>query len=123
MTTDKKDLNYYLRLPYSVVLIPAEEGGYAVKIAELPGCLSQGETVEEALAMIEDAKRGWLEVALNEGMDIPEPGREEEEYSGRILLRAPKSLHRELVQRARREGVSLNQFITYQLSKGLRKDV
>ena len=69
MTIGKKDLvEHYLCLPYSVVLVPCEEGGYFVKIAELPGCMSQGETLEEALAMIEDAKRGWLEVALNDGL-------------------------------------------------------
>lgn len=121
---DNKDLEYHLRLPYSVVLVPCQEGGYFVKIAELQGCMSQDETVEEALAMIEDAKRGWLEVALQEGIDIPEPGQEaDEEYSGRILLRTPKSLHKELIRRARKEGVSLNQFINYQLSRNLRKDL
>ena len=121
---DDKDLEYYLRLPYSVVLVPCQEGGYFVKIDELPGCMSQGETVDEALAMIEDAKRGWLEVALQEGIDIPEPGQvADEEYSGRILLRTPKSLHKELIRRARKEGVSLNQFINYQLSRNLRKDL
>ena len=123
MTTSKKSLEYYLHLPYSVVLTPAEEGGYAVKIAELSGCISQGETVEEALAMIEDAKRGWLEVALADGVDVPEPGEEAEEHSDRILLRPPKSLHEELVQRARKEGLSLNQFITHELSKSLRRHV
>lgn len=74
--------------------------------------------------MIEDAKRGWIEVALEGGVEIPEPGQEtDEEYSGRILVRTPKSLHRDLIERAKKEGVSLNQFINYQLSKGLRKDV
>ncbi len=42
-----KDFEYYLSLPYKIVLYPSSEGGYAIEIPELPGCLSQGQTVEE----------------------------------------------------------------------------
>lgn len=74
--------------------------------------------------MIDDAKRGWLEVALADGIGVPEPGEEaSEDPSGRILLRPPKALHKELVQRARKEGLSINQFITHQLSESLRRNV
>lgn len=110
-----KTLEYYLRLPYKIVLHPSPEGGYAVEIPELPGCISQGDTVEEAMAMIEDAKRAWIADALEHGEPVPEPI--PEEYSGRILLRTPKSLHRRLMERARAEGVSLNQYINYQLAR------
>lgn len=110
-----KTLEYYLRLPYKIVLHPSPEGGYAVEIPELPGCISQGDTVEEAMAMIEDAKRAWIADALERGEPVPEPV--PEEYSGRILLRTPKSLHRRLMERARAEGVSLNQYINYQLAR------
>ncbi|WP_018131235.1 type II toxin-antitoxin system HicB family antitoxin [Effusibacillus pohliae] len=115
----KKDLQYYLDLPYRIVLHPADEGGYVVEILELPGCLSQGETIEEALEMIEDAKRAWLEVALEEGIEIPEPARDTEEYSGKLNIRIPKSLHRILSEKAKEENVSLNQYINYQLSRGV----
>ncbi|RPF42696.1 antitoxin HicB [Thermodesulfitimonas autotrophica] len=110
-----KTLEYYLSLPYKIVLHPSPEGGYAVEIPELPGCISQGDTVEEAMAMIEDAKRAWIADALEHGEPVPEPI--PEEYSGRILLRTPKSLHRRLMERARAEGVSLNQYINYQLAR------
>ncbi|MHB1653741.1 MAG: type II toxin-antitoxin system HicB family antitoxin [Desulfitobacteriaceae bacterium] len=70
-----KNFDYYLELPYKYTLYPAEEGGYVIEIPDLPGCISQGETAEDALVMIEDAKRGWLEVALNQGIEIPEPSR------------------------------------------------
>ncbi|MGE5591773.1 MAG: toxin-antitoxin system HicB family antitoxin [Bacillota bacterium] len=71
--------------------------------------------------MAQDAKKTWLLDALNHGETIPEPV--DEAYSGRILLRTPRSLHKELVERARREGVSLNQFMIYQLSKSLGRKV
>ena len=50
----------------------AEEGGYVVSVPELPGCVSEGDTFEEAVAMIEDAMQGWLEVALEYGDPVPE---------------------------------------------------
>lgn len=115
-----KDLEYYMGLPYKIVLYPAREGGYVVELPELPGCLTQAETLEEAYSMAEDAKKAWLLDALEHGDTIPQPEKEPE-YSGRILLRTPKSLHRELVQHAKKEGVSLNQYINFQLAKGLRR--
>ncbi|MGQ9533547.1 MAG: type II toxin-antitoxin system HicB family antitoxin [Desulfotomaculales bacterium] len=110
-----KDLNYYMRLPYTVVVHTAEEGGFVAEVAELPGCLTQGETLEELWAMVQDAKRAWIEAAIEEGIPVPEPV--SEEYSGRLVLRMPRSLHRALAERARSEGVSLNQFITYSLAR------
>lgn len=114
----KKELEYYLGLPYKVVLYPAEEGGYAIEIPELPGCISQGQTLEEAYEMIQDAKRGWFDIALQDGATIPEPTRREE-YSGKFNIRVPKSLHRALVEKAKEENVSLNQYINYQLARGV----
>jgi antitoxin HicB len=76
MTTPNKDLNYYLSLPYSIVLTPLSEedgGGWFVEIPDLPGCMSDGETQQEALDMIEDAKRLWLGSSLEHGDPIPEP--------------------------------------------------
>ena len=116
---NKKDLNYYLALPYRITITPAEEGGYVVAIPDLPGCISQAETVEEAIKMIEDAKTCWLEVALDEGIAIPEPTRTDEDYSGKFNIRVPKSLHRILVEKAKEENVSLNQYVNYQLSRGV----
>jgi len=113
------DLQYYLNLPYKVVLYPADEGGYVVEIPELPGCISQAETLEEVMKMIEDAKISWLESALEDGIKIPEPTKRKEEYSGKINIRIPKSLHRALAEGAKRQKVSLNQYISYQLARGI----
>jgi antitoxin HicB len=71
-----ESIEYYLSLPYTIDIIPDEdEGGYVARIRELPGCLTQADTWEELLFMIEDAKRAWLESALKHGDAIPEPER------------------------------------------------
>lgn len=113
--TQGKGQDYYLGLPYRISLEPDPNGGFAVSVPELPGCVSQGETVEEAYQMIRDAMAAWIQSALDRGDPIPAPG----EYSGKILLRLPKSLHRELALAANVDGVSLNQFIATQLGKAV----
>jgi predicted RNase H-like HicB family nuclease len=111
----RKPLQYYLELKYPVKLIPAEEGGFAVQIEDLPGCYSQGETAEEAMEMIEEARKLWMESMYEDGKEIPLPS-SENMYSGRFNVRVPASLHRELARIAGKEGVSLNQYIVYALS-------
>lgn len=66
-------LSYYLNLRYPVVLFPESEGGYTVLIPDLPGCMSVGETPDEAMQMIEEAKALWIEVAYERGDKIPLP--------------------------------------------------
>ena len=68
-----KKLDFYLNLPYTTEIIKDEFGGYFVKVKELLGCMSQGETEGEAIEMINDAKKLWLEVAIERGIAIPEP--------------------------------------------------
>jgi antitoxin HicB len=60
----------------------------------------------------------WLEVALEDGVEIPEP-RDPDAFSGRFLLRIPKSLHAELAERAELEGVSLNQYVSTTLARAV----
>lgn len=72
----RKKLEYYLKLPYTVLVHRAADGVYEVSIAELDGCLSHGATLEEALRMIEEAKRCWIEANWEAGDPIPEPDRE-----------------------------------------------
>jgi antitoxin HicB len=64
------------KLQYSVVLIPDEEsGGYTVEVPDLPGCITEGDTVEEALKMAEEAIEGFLEVLKQDGDPIPRPSK------------------------------------------------
>ena len=108
----------YMKLSYRMELIPdAAEGGFVVSFPDLPGCLSSGESLEEALRNAEDAKHEWLLAAMEDNIDIPAPD-SLEAYSGQFKLRLPKSLHRYLAQQAKREGVSMNQYCIYRLSQG-----
>lgn len=58
-------------LKYTAIFEPAEEGGYVVSVPALPGCMTQGETFEEAVEMIKDAIAGYLFVLNKEGQKIP----------------------------------------------------
>jgi antitoxin HicB len=106
----------YLRKPYGHLLVPEDEGGYRAEIIEFPGCFAEGETAAEAAANLEDAASSWLAAAIAKGQTIPEP-MEELEYSGKLVVRLPKSLHRHAAFAANREGVSLNQFIVSSLAE------
>lgn len=117
-----RTLEEYLALPYTVEILPdqAEETPvWVARVVELPGCLTQADSFTELEGMIEDAKRLWLQTALEDGIPIPEP-RQTETYSGKFVLRLPKSLHRQLVTQAEMEGVSLNQYINVILAKSVQ---
>lgn len=110
-----KEMKHYIALPYSIELLP-DEGGYTATVPDLPGCMSFGETVEAALRGLKEAKELWFEGRIEAGEDIPEPTRIED-YSGKFVVRIPRSLHRSLDNEARKEGVSLNQHVLYILSE------
>lgn len=111
-----KTVDYYMSLPYKIELYPdVEEGGYAVACPELPGCLSCGETIEECIESIEDAKLAWITASLEDGDEIPEPSNKDD-YSGQFKIRMPKSLHKKLAEHSKEEGISMNQYCIYLLS-------
>ena len=106
-----------MSLPYRIELMPdQEEGGFVVSFPDLPGCLTIGETIEDAYKNAEDAKQEWLLAAMEDGIEIPEPD-SIESYSGQFKLRLPRSLHRQLALQSKREGVSMNQYCVYLLSQ------
>lgn len=76
-----KSLDYYLSLPYSIELIPDEDGSWFASIPLLDGCMTTGTDAHDALDMIMDAKKGWLMTAIEIGIDIPEPKFDEEKSS------------------------------------------
>ena len=117
----RQPLEYYLNLKYPITFYPEKEGGYTAIIRDLPGCMTQGETFSEAMENIEEARELWIETVYETGKkDVPLPSTENE-YSGRLLLRIPKSLHRHLSEGADKEGVSLNQYILSLLSEANAK--
>ncbi|MCD8118081.1 MAG: type II toxin-antitoxin system HicB family antitoxin [Lachnospiraceae bacterium] len=112
-----KTLDEYMALPYRMEIVEdKDEGGYVVSIPDLPGCLTCGETIETAIANADDAKKAWLEAAIEEGLEIQEPD-SLENYSGQFKLRIPRSLHKSLAEHSKREGISMNQYCVYLLSK------
>ena len=113
-------IDQYMKLPYKIEVIPdVDDGGYGVCIPDLPGCVSTGETIGEAISNIEGAKREWITAAVEDGLTIPEPSPESDlsSYSGQFKLRIPKSLHRSLSEHAKKEGISMNQYCLYLLTK------
>lgn len=113
----KKALNDYMALSYRMEIVEdKDEGGFVVSYPDLPGCITCGETIETAVANAMDAKKTWIEAALEEGIEINDPDNLED-YSGQFKLRIPRSLHRLLAEHSKKEGISMNQYCVYLLSR------
>jgi len=112
---EKMVLDYYLSLKYPIIFYPESEG-YTAIIKDLPGCMSVGETLSEAMENIEEARELWIETAYECGDEIPLPLTEVED-SGSLSLEIPKSLRRSLADNAETAGVSIEQYILALLSK------
>lgn len=116
---DNKNINYYMALPYNYMIqqVNDESGSYYYgNVLELDGCHSTGDTFEDAYDSLREAMEGYLEVKLAYNDKIPEPIMEDA-FSGKFVVRIPKSLHKKLSIEAAKEGVSLNQYAVYKLSK------
>ena len=65
-----RTLTDYLKLPYRMEIVEdQEEGGYVLSFPELPGCITCGETLESALKNADDAKKAWLQAAIEEELN------------------------------------------------------
>ena len=114
-----KEVKDYLDLPYNYIIQPInDESGhyYYAKVLELDGCQSTGDTFEEAYKNIKEAMEGWIKAKLDGGFEVPLPIGYDD-FSGKFLIRIPKSLHYKLTVEAKKEGLSLNQYTLYKLSK------
>ena len=110
-------IDYYMALTYKMEIVEdKDEGGFVVSYPDLPGCITCGETIETAIANANDAKKAWIKAALESGIEIQEPNNLEE-YSGQFKLRIPRSLHRSLAEHSKKEGISMNQYCVYLLSR------
>lgn len=112
-----KVLNDYMAMPYRMEIVEdRDEGGFVISYPDLPGCITCGETIELAVANAVDAKKAWFEAALEDGIEIREPD-SLDKYSGQFKLRIPRSLHRRLAEHSQKEGISMNQYCVYLLSR------
>lgn len=112
---EKMSASEYLKKPYARVLVPETDGSYRAEIMEFPGCIALGDTQAEALESLERVAESWIEATIEIGQKIPEPN-EYQEYSGRLVVRLPKSAHRKAARLAALDGVSLNTFIVAAIS-------
>ncbi len=105
------------RYPAQVFYSDEDEGFIAVA-TDLPGCSAFGDTQEEAVAELRDAIDAWQMAAEKAGNPIPEPSTPQIDDlpSGKILLRLPRTLHAQLIERAKYENVSLNQHLVFVLT-------
>lgn len=120
-TSITRSVEAYLALPYTIEVHKDESEGelaYVASVVELPGCLTQADTFEEVEAMVQDAMRAWIESALEDGIPVPEP-RRTEEFSGKFVVRVPRTLHRQLATAAERDGVSLNAYVSTTLAQAV----
>ncbi|MBQ9763621.1 MAG: type II toxin-antitoxin system HicB family antitoxin [Phascolarctobacterium sp.] len=114
----EKNLEYYMNLKYptQITEIAVEDGGgYLVEIPLLKGCMSDGETIAEALENIKEAKEEWLTYMLANDLSIPEPT-DAAKYSGKFVVRIPKTLHKTISEQSKMEGLSLNQYVANSLA-------
>ena len=93
-------------------------GGYLIEFPDVPGCMSDGESPEEAIANGRAALKCALLTLKEFGAPVPAPGTFAA-ASGQWRQRVPKSLHSRLVQRAKQEDVSLNTLVTAMIAEGL----
>ena len=110
-----KSLAHYMTLnyPYELSRDNEEEGYFATHI-DLPGCMAEGATADEAIENLDEARELWIATRLDGGYPVPEPVGAE--YSGRCSLRMTPSLHSRLVKLSRRENMSLNSLLNSALS-------
>jgi len=103
--------------PFTIRPLTQEEGGgFLIEYPDLPGCMSDGETPEEAIRNGRDAVKSYILSCKKYGDPVPKPGAT---MSGQWRQRVPRSLHARLVDQARSEGVSLNTLVTSLVAEGL----
>ncbi len=111
-----------IEYPFEMRPLSDEEGGgWLITFPDLPGCMSDGETPEEAIVNGKDALQCWVQACKDDGRNIPQPG---DPASGKFITRIPKSLHSRLVSRAKQEGVSMNALVSSFISECIgRKEI
>ncbi|MCC6602589.1 MAG: type II toxin-antitoxin system HicB family antitoxin [Anaerolineae bacterium] len=113
-----KDLKQY---PFEIQPLSEEDGGgYLISFPDFSECISDGETVEEAIQNGLDALEETIAALESMNLPVPEPG-SGGSYSGKFIQRVPKSLHARLAARARQEGVSMNTLVNTFLAESLGK--
>ncbi len=110
------DLSKY---PFEIHPLSKEDGGgYMVSFTNFSECVSDGDTIAEAIENGMDALQETIAALESLNMPVPEPG-SCGTYSGKFIQRVPKSIHARLVMRAKQEGVSMNSLVVSILAESL----
>ena len=118
MSANGKSVEYYLGLEYSFNAIADPDGGYVIVFPDLPGCMTQVDSLDEIPYMAADVRTGWLETVYDTDPDgIPMPSYPDD-CGGDASLRIPESLRRSLAESADAEGVSLHEYAAALLARG-----
>ncbi len=126
-----KSIDDYMKINYSIEItkIPEEEGGgYSASIPMLGkfAFIADGDTINQAIGNLNKIKKEIFAEYIAKGIIIPEPSTKElekEEYSGKLQLRIPKTLHKRLSDEASKEGISLNQYLNYLLTANFERNI
>lgn len=119
MENKKYTVQDYMNMPYTYIVQPVndESGNYFYgRILELDGCQSSADTAEEVYKNLREAMEGYIETKIVNNIAIPLPT-SAEDFSGKFVVRLPKTLHQRLAIEAEKEGVSLNQYALYKLTR------
>ncbi len=111
------------KYPFQLRELSKEDGGgYMITFPDLPGCMSDGDTPEEAIRNGDNAVTKWMAARKKWGKEIPVPTPPiaHVDFSGKFIQRVPKSVHAQLVKRADKEGISMNQLVTSFIVSGLK---
>jgi len=105
--------------PFEIRPLTAEEGGgYLISFPDFADCISDGETLEEALENGRQALKETIAALKARKLPVPAPN-SGGVASGKFVARVPKTLHAQLATRARAEGVSLNALVLSLIAQGL----
>jgi antitoxin HicB len=105
--------------PFEIRPLSADEGGgYLISYPDFSECISDGETVEEAIANGHDALNATIAALDAKGLPVPAPN-SGGVASGKFVARVPKTIHAQLAARAKAEGVSLNTLVLAFIAEGL----
>lgn len=116
----EKDLNYYINLPWSYRFEWSDDDNcYIASVAELKGCMSDGQDIEEASHMIKDAVKSYIESCIKNNDLITEPPKKED-CKGNITYRTTSEKHCKLLRKAIAQGISLNKLIDDATEKELQ---
>jgi len=118
----KKNLEYYLNLPWTYKFEWSDvDNCYVASIAELKGCMSDGNTLEEAQMMIRDALKSYITSCLQYNDKIPEPLKHGD-FKGNITYRTTPERHYQIAKRAKNSNKTINRLIDEAIESYLDKE-